>query len=1145
MLRVAGFFDESRNLNSKLFRLTLSTGIGIALWVSGAWAQSTFGTILGSVRDPSGNLIPNAPIVLVDTDTSATRSAPSGQNGTYTFPNLEPGHYRIIFEAPGFQKMEITNIDLQARQTQRIDGELKLATQTQTVYVEEASGAPLATDVSNIAETKIGRELVDLPVAITTRGTGSTSPISTLTTQPGVQTDASGNISVSGAKPSMLSISLDGIASLNIRGGSAPINELFPAFNSIAEIRVSEVNNAAEFSGISDITTISKSGTNDLHGGLFENNQNADYDARNPFIATKAKLVMNDFGGFLGGPVSLPKIYNGHNRTFFFASYEGLRLPREVGIVDSVPSLALRSGNLGSYSKPVYNPGTGAPYPNNVIPLSQISPISLNVLNYLFPLPNTGSASAIANNYATNFAEPISSNQGDIRMDQILSSKHSVFARFTYKRRGVIAAPSGTPIIGPISQPEIDYGFTASYNYIISPSLLNELRTGFSGNHTATTFGLTSAQAASEIGIPIPYTLPSGDAVASFGISGFTTAGGQGSSTGKNNTFQLLDNVTWTRQKHTLKIGGDYRYLTAYAGNGIAASRMGSYTFSGAVTNLGANGLPSSATNPPYINNAYGAFLLGIPDSTTIASVIQPNLSEYSGHYAFYAQDDWKISSRLTLNYGLRWEYHPMFQDHLLNTANFLPDYVSFQNGTPTRGAVVLPNQQAFSILNPGFASSIYPTPILTAAQAGIPQSLRYSSRTDFSPRVGFAYRPFGDNKTVLRGGYGRYIEALLGGLLNVASEVATTNLPIFTQQIVNGKPSLQFPSPFGATVAGTQDFQAAQGLHFADPYVQEWNLTIERDLGFGTALRVSYDGNHASQLAADINLNQVPVNTLGYATANLSAPYPLWAKLQAVVNYGIANYNAGTVEFKKRFSRGLQFQASYTLAKNLSENGAYLTTYAPENGGVVSDRYNPSLDYGNVIYTRKNRVLVTFLYELPFGRGGQLFRSANPVVDRIVGGWELAGVVLFQTGPFLTPLVPAADPSGTGFELLCGCTGGRPDTVPGQAEYPAQQTLQQWLNPAAFSVPPNNIGRFGDSSVGSVRGPGTQAISVSLIKAVKFTEKVRFQLGGEAANLFNHPNYAPPNLSFSTAAYGSITNVQSAEGAGPRAIQLTARVSF
>jgi len=203
----------------------------------------------------------------------------------------------------------------------------------------------------------------------------------------------------------------------------------------------------------------------------------------------------------------------------------------------------------------------------------------------------------------------------------------------------------------------------------------------------------------------------------------------------------------------------------------------------------------------------------------------------------------------------------------------------------------------------------------------------------------------------------------------------------------------------------------------------------------------------------------------------------------------------------------------------------------------------NIGLDYGNVAYTRRNRSLTTFLYELPFGKGKMLLKGANGLVDQVVGGWELAGVLLFQSGPFLTVTVPAADPSGTGFANNVG--NGRADVVAGQSFYAANQTVSNWLNPAAFAVPPNNIGRFGNASVGNIQGPGTQSVSISMMKSVRFTESMRFQVGAQAANLFNHPNYAPPNTTFNTASFGTISSLQTAEGAGPRVIQVTARFTF
>ncbi|MCU1259797.1 MAG: hypothetical protein JWO80_2682, partial [Bryobacterales bacterium] len=645
-------------------------------------AQSTFGSLLGTVHDPSAATIASCKVTFHNTGTSAERSAITDQTGSYLFSNVEPGSYTVTMEAGGFQRAQYTGVEITARQTVRIDGQLALTTQNDSVNVTAASESPINTEVSNIAETKSGRELVDLPIAIGSRGAGSTSPMSTLTTQPGVQTDAAGGISVSGSKPSMLSISIDGLSSLGPRT-AGPLVELFPSFNAIAEIRVSEVNNTAEFGGISDITTISKSGTNGFHGGGFENLQNTVLNARNPFNATRPKQNMNDFGGYLGGPVLIPKIYNGRNKTFFFASYEDLRLKQQQVLVQSVPSLALRNGDLSAYSKAFNAPGTGVPYPGNVIPASQISPLAQNVLKYLFPVPNTGAPNSISNNYVQNLGTPVSSKQGDFRLDENISSRQTAFARFTYKHRDVTVPPTGSILLGAFSKPEIDFGLTVAYNYILTPTLINEVRAGFNGNHYSTSFNVTASQIAGELGLAalLPQPLPQGNAVPNFNIAGFQPTGGTASSHGLNNTNQVLDNVTWTKATHTFKFGGDYRRMTGNAYNVYAAQRLGVYGFNGAVTNLGLNGQSASAGNPAYIGNPFAAFLLGIPDTTNLDTVIQPDSLGYANAYAVYAQDDWKVTSRLTLNYGLRWEYHPMFQDHLLNSTNFLPNYTSIVNG--------------------------------------------------------------------------------------------------------------------------------------------------------------------------------------------------------------------------------------------------------------------------------------------------------------------------------------------------------------------------------------------------------------------------------------------------------------------------------
>ena len=1115
--------------SKRFFALLLLVFASVGL-IPAVHAQSISGTILGTITDPSGNVVTKAMVRLTNTGTDSQRTALSSDSGDYRFDNVDAGTYILSIEAPGFQKGQFANFPLLARETRRLDSSLKVATQTQTVDVQEAQGAAIQTDTSNISETKTGRELVDLPVAIATRGSGSTSPISTLTTQPGVQIDSAGNISVAGANPAQLSVSIDGISVMGPRAGeNGPINELFPSFNAIEEIRVSEVINPAEFGGVADIATISKSGTNSYHGGLFENVQNTAMNASNTFTHTTPTLKMNDFGIFLGGPISIPKLYNGRNRTFFFGSFEALRLPRQVIQIENVPSNAMRNGDLRALGGPI-------------VPASQISPLSLKMLQYLFPVSNYGAPGATSNNYAAYFATPISSNQADLRFDQVISTKQQAYVRMTYKNRRVQNPPTSTSsaLLGPFSQPEIDYSISAGYNYVIAPTVINELRGGISGNHYATSYGVSASGIASQLGLT-GFSIPVGNAVPDIRISGYQGTGGTASNLGANRTIQLLDTLSWTKGSHTLKFGADYRYLTGLYTNVFASRRLGRYTFNGNVTAGYLNNGVQSAFVP------FDAFLQGVPDTSAIATVLEPDTHAYAAHYGFFVQDDWKVSPRLTLNLGLRYEYHPMFRDHLDNLTNFLPTYTSVVNGKTVPGAVIIPNQASFSILNAAFAQSILPTPILTAAQAGLPASLRNSAKTDFAPRFGFAFKPFSSGHTVLRGGYGVFIEALMGGALDSAWGVHTSDVAGFNNPTGTSTSAAiyKFPYAFPTNLAqpGSQSFYQAFDVNYKDPVVQEWDLTLEQDLGKGYSIRASYDGNHGSKLGLLTNVNELPSNTSGFAALSASAPFPLWNYIAYQKSIGVSNYNAATIAVQKRFAHGFQFQGSYIFARNLANNAGYApTTFTGENGGTVTDQFHPGLDYGNVSFTRKNRFLLTFLYELPFGKGKAFMNNSNGLLSRIVGGWEIAGVAVYQSGPYMT-ILAAGDPAGNGFPALVG--NGRADTVSGVSPY-AGQSLNTWINPAAFATPQNNIGRIADSAVGAVTGPGTQAVSLSLFKAVAITERMKVEIGASAANAFNHSNYAPPgNLTLGTSGFASVTNLQTAEGAGPRALQLTGRITF
>ncbi len=1136
-------------------------------------AQSTFGEILGTVHDSSGAVVQGAQVTLANTGTSATRTAVTDANGSYAFKNIDVGTYTLTLSAPGFEKESLPAIALTARETRRLDATLKPGAETQTVVVIEDAAPVITTDVSNLAETKIGDELVELPVAIYSRSTGSTSPISTLTTEAGVQTDDSGELAVDGTTAALLSVTIDGISSVGVEY-SGPVNEMFPSFNSIEEIRVSESNNGAEFGGVADITTVSKAGTNHYHGGTFENHENTVLNSNNTFALSKPKIIMNDFGGTLGGPVRIPHLFNGSDSTFFFISFEGLRLPRETPIVLSVPSVDMRNGNLSSYLagqgvSAIYEPDGVTPIDPANVPVSQIS---ANLLQVLMPTPNLGSADSYANNYQINFPSPISSNQGDVRLDHTLSSRQSIFARFSYKNRQVTTAPSaactftycaeaGSPLQGAYNTPEIDEGLTFAHNYIFTTRLLNEFRGGYNAQHTSETQSYSTSAILSQTGTTVLQPDLAWSEAPQVLINGFMSTGAGNPGVQRGQIIQALDNLSWSTGKHSFKFGADFKRISDHDDNVFGNYRSGWYVFDGS-SNVGAG-----------IGDPYTAFLLGDPDYTEFSSTNNPTMNGLGYSYAFFGQDDWKITPRLTLNLGLRYELHPPIKETHSNTATFLPTYngPGTVSGSTAAGAVVVSNTQAQSQASSALLAAISPTPVLTAAQAGIPEGLRTTDHTDWGPRLGFAWQPYGSGKTVLRGGWGRFVESPLGFALVSGWAVHSSYVATYNQPTYGTAPLLSFAAPIysasAGSATGTAGFYYAFPIHYHDPNVQQWNLTLEQDFGHSIGARFSYTASHGQNLEAMVDLNQVPANPWGYfntqpGSASTAAcvtdggtfvndhrPYPCWSVIQSVGNLAESNYSSGAVEVSRHSGKSLTFDASYTFTRDLSDaGGATPNAFGVAGGSFLTDRFHPRLDYGNVIYDRRHRFLVTWLYDLPFGKG-QRWLNSGSALNRIAGDWQLGGVTIFESGPFLTPYQQSVDPANT--NILTTVGQARPDQLRNVPVYAPQRTTSQWFNPNAFpylnlqTAAGNGIGRFGNAPVGGVVGPGTQNYSLSLMKNLAITEKSKFQFGLEAANLFNHRNYEPPNMQVDSAGFGSITALQTAEGAGPRSLELSGRITF
>ena len=1136
----------------KPFLTTFSIAVIAVCMAMPGLAQTVFGTILGSVTDASGAVMPNVVIKVTNQGENTSREVRSDAQGNYQAENLKEGLYTITVQAEGFREVTVKEIRLTARQIVRTDLKLVVGATSENITVE-ANPELVNTESEAISTSITSTEVLGLPANY--RGAGSTSPFKLLAFLPGVTGDDYGQISVQGAGVNQVQYTIDGIDTSSVRY-SGPQTDMFPSAESISEMKVQGTGGGAEYGGAADITTTSKAGTSAFHGSLFEYFQNAALDAlQYGATAGKPAKSANTFGGSLGGP-----LFTKH--TFFFVDYEAMRYRTQEVLHETVPTQAMWNGD---FTNVFLNDGTtqvlvnqldGTPYPNDMIPPDQINRVA-PLIQPFYPLPNTGDPNVFvegAVNYVKNVPNPTLSDQFDIRIDHTINSKQNVFGRWTYKNiRRVSPNGGGADQLLPSETDwEHDNQVVLAHNYAITPHLINELRGGISRDNSGGTFNFDGAAFMQKLGLNSlgPHFGPGGFPDFAFETSGITRIYHSLINPLLSNNVQISENLTWTKGKHTMKFGFDFRKLRlTNVWSATLSDDYGDFYFNG---NFG------------YTGNDFSDFLVGVPYYTYVTHT--PALIDgRTTHYYGYAEDSFRVTQKLTLDFGVRISRLPPFTDPI-NLTNFDPT-------VPITGRVIISNDpRSLAATQPLFAQNINAcntphnvnpnpdpsspcTPFLTAKEAGWPKGLR-ETYTDWAPRLGFAYRPFSDNKTVIRGGIGIYDITTLGSVFysvagihdgfQASYENASFGDPAFFQF-----PNVQNGDPLGIAL-GTQDFRTANQRYKKDPYSIQWNLTVERVLHGNTALRVSYIANRADQLSWGPNLNQ-PLPSAITPNPN-PLPFPNWKLVFTRAGGAVSTYESMQTEVIHKYSHGLTFQSTWTWARNLADTESWPgSVFSGEVTGRAMNQYNLRGDYGNVGGTRKHRWITTMVDELPIGKGRWLLGNANGMLNGIVGGWHLSTIFLAQTGPFITPFLQY-DTSGNSLSGF-----NRPDLL-GQPNI-SNPTPQHWFNPNVFACPgeamgqdlsgnqlnctTGPIGRFGNAHVGTLIGPKTINFSLGLGKSFRLTERFTLKFDSSFSNLPNHVNFDDPGNNLTDGHFGQVTSARSGDAGGSRVGQLALRIEF
>ena len=1049
-----------------------------ALFSVFSFGQEGLSTLRGTATDASGAVVPGATVTARQVLTNVVaRTVTTDAQGNYEMPALKSGTYQVTATLTGFKTSVVDDVLLQSNQVKRVDITLEVGEVATQITVSAASAA-IQTEEGKIAsDFKAAEQYASLPIP----GNLFSGTYAVLAVLPDVQREPGdwGTPRFAGQGGAQVHMGQDGVKEETMN--SQTVN-----MESVAELKAVVVNNTADYSRVGYFDTITKSGTNDFHFEGSYYHRNSALGARNFFEGEKAQIIYHTFNIAASGPII-------KNKTFFYALWNGERVPGHTFHLNNVPTNAMRKGDFSAIGT-IIDPTTGQPFPGNTIPDSRITSVAKVVQDTLLPAPNRGDANVPVNNFDWMWNYPNDQFYADVfsvRIDHRLSDKNSLYGRIqTYRPKYVLS--SNYPATG-WTRLRHSYSWAVTDSHVFSPNLVNsftfggnwdgmndnEMVDGYQPASGADLVQKMGLQGVNKAGISSPGGSPE------FYISGYDgiyiNPGGYYRSA---RNFNVADSVTWAKGRHVLKLGGELRTYSNY-NEMVSNENYGVFDFNGRFT-----------------GDAYADFLLGLPNSSTRLDPLV-NRTMTSKELGLFITDTFKVTQKLTLDLGLRWDRFSSttYDDGLM------------VNWDPTTGNVIVP-QDAMGNISP-----LYPANINVVAGEVVPDP----DSTNFVPRIGVAYRL--DDKTVIRGGYGIFNE-FLGSLSRVNGggpfEIAET----YTNSVTDGVPFFQMPNPFPTSLVTAEipsQGITAYPMKTKNGQIHQFNVSVERQIG-DIGVRLSYIGSRNRNMNYSIGTNIPEPSLIPFSDDR--RPYPQFVDTGEYRTNGAQNYNSMSLAANRRVG-WVTFDAHWTWAHGMDNTLNTQNPYA-------------SL-YWNRDFLASHRVAINSMFQLPFGRGKRYGQNISPAADQIIGGWNITWVAYFQTGQYFSPSFSDADPSNT------NSWGGYPDRVCDGNRPADQRSVDSlWFDTSCFVNPP--AGRFGNSGANVLEGPGMQTHNVTIGKNFKITERFQFDFMTLIGNIFNHPNFLAPSSDISTADAGIISSAQgdySPERAGQRIIEIRLRLRF